>query len=156
MRVYLLIALLAILSASNAQAVRFIVQNPCDNKAWLDVYTEALVGSSVGELTVATLTSYFQPYVGNEQGIHSIRGTVFGDQALELISDSEMRAYGWCFFINGYMPNEMPHKVLIKSNSDAVHWVFSFAHYLNGEWISYCTPTHLTRPEFICKANRSE
>lgn len=149
MQKFLLLLPLLIL-ASPAQAVRLVVQDPCAAAPWLDVEASASVGDSVGLATIATLDREAVPYVGNDHGINSIRDTVTGDRALEILSDREMRAYGWCFRINGREPNEFAHQVMIESEDDVVYWVFGFAHYLDGRWISNCTPTHTLRPAHVC------
>ena len=139
-----------VLLAQPALAVRFIVQNPCSPTPWLNVTAAAVVGDSVGHATIATLDRERIEYLGNEQGINSIKGTVTGDPALEIISGHEMRAYGWCYRINNREPSDFPDQVKIGGNNDVIYWVFGFAHYLNGEWVSMCTPTHLIRPTHIC------
>lgn len=144
------VILLMSLLASPAYAVRFIVQDPCAAAPWVDVETSASVGESLGAVTVATLEAQDVPFVGNDRGINSIKGTVTGDRALEIVSDREMRAYGWCFRINGREPNDFANEVFIESETDVIYWLFGFAHYLDGEWIANCTPTHVARPAHIC------
>lgn len=133
-----------------ALAVQFVVQAPCASAPWLNVAVNAMPGRSVGRVTVDTLTQAHLPFSGSEAGVKSIRGTVTGDAALEVISDKEMRAYGWCFLVNGKQSSAMPDKTPIYSSSDKVTWFFGYAHYLNGKWVEMCVPTHVRRPRFIC------
>ena len=91
------------------------------------------------------------PFVGSDSGISSIKGTVTGDAAVEVISDSEMRAYGWCFSIDGVEPDAMPDQVPVPGDGSEIRWYFGFAHYRDGAWVSYCTPTRQARPAYICR-----
>ncbi len=131
-------------------AARLLVQDPCGDGPWLDAEVTAGAEVSVGQATVAGLEANAMPYRGDASGIVSIRDTVSGDAAIEVINNVEMRAYGWCFSLNGVEPSEMPDKVPVTGEDDVVRWYFGYAHYRNGEWLSYCTPTHLERPHYIC------
>lgn len=133
-----------------AYGIRFVVQDPCAAAPWLDTEAEGSVGHSLGAVTVATLERESVPFLGNDHGINAIKGTIVGDQALEIVSDNEMRAYGWCFQLNGREPNLYAHQVYIGTDADVVYWYFGFAHFLDGTWISNCTPTHIAIPEHIC------
>ena len=110
-------------------------------------------GSSVGSVTLEALTNLGVPFQGSEHGIHSIRNTVTGDDALEVISDREMRAYGWCYRLNGVEPDLFPDQVFVQSDADVIDWFFGFAHYKDGNWVTYCTPTQTIRPTYICSRN---
>lgn len=142
---------IALTSTTIATATHFIVQDPCTNNAWLNTNVNSTRGQSVGAITLATLKAHSFPFEGSEQGIRSIRKTVTGDNALEVISDSEMRAYGWCFHVNGVEPDVYPDQILIQNENDLIEWFFGFAHYKGGAWISTCNPTSVSRPDFICK-----
>lgn len=146
------VVLLVFLSISStaARAARLVIQNPCADQQWLDVEADAKLGDSVGAATVATLEQNGLPYVGSASGINSIKGTVTGDAALEILSDREMRAYGWCFSVDGVFPDRLADDVRIEKPDAVIRWVFGFAHYLDGKWVSMCTPTHRVRPPYVC------
>ena len=140
-----------LLISTNAQASRIIIEDPCSMEPWLDKIVKTSLGRNVGEISVATFDAHQILYVGAEAGINSIRNSVTGDQAIEVLSDNEMRAYGWCFSVNGVQPDEYPNKVKVKSESDIIRWFFGYAHYRDGKWISYCSPTNILRPSYICR-----
>lgn len=139
-----------IFTASATFAAHVVVQNPCTRDTWLDTSIDSAIGKSVGAVTIEAFDRHQLSYVGNDAGINSIHGMVTGENALEVINDHELRAYGWCFSVNGFQPDEYPNKVSIKTDTDIIQWFFGFAHYRDGKWISYCTPTQITRPAFIC------
>lgn len=131
-------------------ASHLIVHNPCSVTPWLDVAGSAQVGDSIGKATVATFVVHDVAFIGNEAGINSIRGTVTGDDALEVLSNREMRAYGWCFKVNGDESGLFANQAKIASVDDVIEWTFGYAHYLDGRWISMCTPTQGEQPPYIC------
>jgi hypothetical protein len=133
-----------------ARALDFVVQDPCSATAWLQTTIDFEAAKNVGELSIEALKAHAIPFVGTAAGINAIRGTVVSDQALEIISDSRMRAYGWCYLLNGVVPDVLPDAVSPRSAQDRIEWFFAYATYDGGVWTDYCTPTHLSRPAFIC------
>lgn len=151
MQKFMLIFLMPLVLSLPARAARLVVEDPCAGTAWLEVQRDGDAGRSVGEVTVSGLQQADIPFVGTDSGISSIKGTVTGDAAVEVISDSEMRAYGWCFSIDGVEPDAMPDQVPVPGDGSEIRWYFGFAHYRDGAWVSYCTPTRQARPAYICR-----
>lgn len=143
---FVLISLLS----SVASAVTIRVQNPCADTYWLEHQQSFVAGTSVGGLTINTLEAYEIPYLGTAAGISAIRNTPTGSAAIERLSDSHMRAYGWCFSINGVEPDKMPDQIELTADTDLIDWYFGFAEFKDGSWITYCTPTDTVKPDFIC------
>jgi hypothetical protein len=141
----------AILLSQQAAAVTFKIQSLCSDKFLLTSEINAAPDDSVGSITIRALDKSTLPYTGSSEGISSIDNSPTGDGALEVISSTQMRAYGWCYSLNGVEPDAMPNQVLISNNTDVIHWYFGYAEYKDGQWITYCTPTHVARPDFICK-----
>lgn len=133
-----MLALLFVLISTQAFAHLAIISH--DNTSSLNYQFKASdVGSSIGELTIRMLDEYQVPYLGSEQGFNSILNSPTGLDAMVIISDSEMKAYGWCFEINGEIPEVYPNEVFINSTSDNVLWFWGYAHYKNSEWVAQCT-----------------
>ncbi|MCK6596194.1 MAG: DUF4430 domain-containing protein [Bacteriovoracaceae bacterium] len=105
---------------------------------------------TVGDLTIHTFNKNGIPYLGNERGINVIFNSPIGDASLEVISDTEMRAYGWCFFVNGEVSMEYADETYLNPG-DKVEWIYSYALYSKGEWKSMCNPSYKIKSEFICK-----
>lgn len=138
------------LFTTSANAVTFQVQSLCSEAFTVDSLINATTSDNVGGITIKGLEEAGVPFVGNAEGISSIGDSPAGEKAMEIISSTHLRAYGWCYSINGVEPAEMPNKVSINSNDDIIHWYFGFAEYKDGQWITYCTPTHQAKPAFIC------
>lgn len=108
---------------------------------------------SLGAVTIEFLTQQKIDFQGNEQGINSVLNSPIGQEALEIISSAEMKAYGWCFFIDGKAPEVLPSDYSAQKVK-TVKWIYSYAHYLNGEWIAQCQIAYLAPPPFLCKPQR--
>ena len=120
----------------NLYSIEFEIENPCTKKIYFEKKDIKKVGN-VGEFTIDFLKRNKINFVGNEQGLNSVFNTVIGMDALEVISDYEMRAYGWCFKVDDMIAEDYPNKIQLNENSK-VNWYLGFAHYLNGEWVSQC------------------
>jgi len=145
-----ILLLLVIFATSDIYAARLVVQDPCAQTPWLEVVVENASNQTVGQVSVSALESSSLPFTGSERGILSINDSVSGEQALEVVSPVEMKAYGWCFSVNQRVPDAFPHEVLLESSEDVVYWFFAYAHYKDGDWISMCTPVHQELPRYIC------
>lgn len=142
--------ILALLVSVNARALEISFVGPCDKKPIIkEVVSNKF--QTVGDLTIHFLNKNRIAYQGSERGINTVFNTPMGDNALEVISDSEMRAYGWCYFVDNLGPDEFADEYPLNDKIKKVEWVFGFAHYKNGEWISNCTPAFTIKPAFICK-----
>ena len=132
---------LAILYSMSGFAGSFEVMDPCGSESVR--FSQSLYGAqshSVGAWSVLTLESNQIPFEGSDLGLNSIFETPMGEDALEILSRKEMRAYGWCYAVDGLVPEKLANQVFIDGNTQSVKWFFAFAHYLEGEWISQCEP----------------
>ena len=134
----------------NVSAVEVSFIGPCSLEPLLKV-EHKYDGASVGLITVETLEKEKIEFIGSQQGLASAFGTPTGKEAMEILGPDEIRAYGWGFSLNGFSPAEYPHRVQSHSNSDKIEWLFGYAHYKDGQWLSQCDPAHLIAPDFLCK-----
>ncbi|MES2856974.1 MAG: hypothetical protein V4692_13990 [Bdellovibrionota bacterium] len=115
--------------------------------------TEAL-GTNVGEATIAALDANAIPYLGTSGGLNSILGTPVGTDAIEVISDTEMKVYGWCYSVDGVQPAAMPDQTPLEGVS-SIDWFYGSAHYLDGVWVSYCDVSSKKTPARFCGRSRN-
>ena len=59
---------------------------------------------------------------------------------IDVISNEEMKAYGWCFSLDGVVTETMADDTLILSQDSKLRWFYGYAHHLRGEWIAQCVP----------------
>ena len=126
-----------VLSSLNSFAGTITVNKPCSETSFTSKNIEFDKSVSLGEITINLLNDHGIDFVGETFGINQINGTPVKGRDLEVISNSEMKAYGWCFSINGVIPESYPNMIYPDSN-DNVIWFYGFAHYLEGEWIAQC------------------
>lgn len=132
------------------QAAVLEVVGPCSPVPEVLQTREIVAGTSVGAMTVTALEANHIPFHGSAEGIYSILGTPEGDGAIEVISDKKMRAYGWCYEVDGKQPDVMPDKILLQG-SEHVKWFYAFSLYKDGDWRSYCEPAYKVRRKDLCR-----
>ena len=142
--------ILFFLFSFNAKAIEIKFIGPCDENPLFDTNVKHDY-ENVGELTIGTLIKFDISFKGTEAGINSAFGTPTGLEALEVISDDEMKAYGWCYSVDGIAPEVYPNEVAISMKTKSIIWHFGYAHFLRGKWISQCTPAYKEKPKFLCK-----
>ena len=96
---------------------------------------------TVGSLTIRALDQFkaqgkIQKYNGYESGLVSVND--LGNDT-EVISDTVMKAYGWCFDLNGVESNKMPDQIRPSKSTDKVLWYWAYAYY-DREWKQMCVP----------------
>lgn len=91
--------------------------------------------SDVGVTTVKALESLNIPYEGSEAGITSINGL---KSDLEALSDTRMKAWGWCYSVDGEALEVMPDKAAMPANAKVLKWFYAYALYDSGTWVGYC------------------
>lgn len=145
-----LVFVLLILFVLPTRAALLTIEAPCSGIAvQRDVWDQDLP-RSVGDLTVATLTRAGIAFIGNELGIHTMLGTPMGEEALEIITPMEMRSYGWCYSVDGEVPEVLPAYFEVNKSHKNIIWFFGFAHYKAGDWVSQCEKVSDSKPAFIC------
>lgn len=134
-----------------AGTIKFI--GPCSKKPIFKTKLSHVDGISVGKATISTLKAFSIPHKGTETGINSIFDTPTGIDAMEVLSDKEMMAHGWCYSVNNHEPHKYPHEIVLKQGDDILWW-FGYAHYKNGKWITQCLPTHTRKPKQFCQKKK--
>ncbi len=112
--------------------------------------TNLLDALTVGEATVRTLEAKRIPFQGTERAINTIMNTPGQDQTLEILSDKDMRAYGWCFDVDGEVPEEYASEIPLHEGMKRIRWFHGYAEMKNGQWVSQCQETAKLGPAFLC------
>lgn len=92
---------------------------------------------TVGQISVDFFNAAKIPFVGDIDGIVSIHG--LGSE-MDLISDTDMKAYGWCYSVNGSVPEDFVHKINIDAQKTELIWFYAYAYYRSGQWTHQCVP----------------
>jgi hypothetical protein len=135
----------------NAFSMTFELIGPCDSRPVFKKEILSTRARTVGELTIKTFDTNKIDYVGTERGINTALGTPADLDAMEVISNTEMRSYGWCYSVNGVVPEAFPDQNPITPSIKKITWYYGYAYYVRGKWISQCKPAHTLKPAFLCK-----
>lgn len=147
MKIVILILLTLNVFASD---ITIQVLSPCDGTV-IQQKSENIQMDNLGQASIYFLDQMQLPYTGNEYSITSILDTPTGMDAYDVVSDNEMRAYGWCYSVNGESPELMPNQYFLSEDEDyVISWHYGFALYKDGQWITQCSPAWRFTPNFIC------
>lgn len=142
---------LTVFASFNAHAISFEVIGPCSSTpVYSGVFTMNDLKISVGKTSISIFDQQKIPYIGSEMGFNSIVGTPTGMDALEVLSDTKMRAHGWCYSVNGVGPDVMASDYFFNSNNDKLVWFFGYSTYDNGQWVDYCVPSYKVKASQFC------
>lgn len=122
---------------------------PCQDKVlYTKDYDEFPSDWTVGDISLDFYTELNINYQGTREGIQQLINIPSKENELIILSNKEMLAYGWCYQINGEVPEEYPHKIPTLPG-DQIVWFFAYSRYLEGKWVSQCEPSFRSpRPEF--------
>ncbi len=96
---------------------------------------DVTIPNNVGQVTVDFLTGAAVSFLGDIGGISSMFNL---ENDIEVISDREMKAWGWCFAIDGKVPETMADETPVFLQASKIYWYYAFAHYKDGAWIGQC------------------
>lgn len=144
---WLVIFLVSFSFTAYAHVISFI--GPCESTA-IVLQEFGAEYANVGELTIQFLEQNNIAYAGSEKGLSTVYNTPMGTGALEVISKTEMRAYGWCYFVDNLGTDVFPDEYSLGKTPVKIEWIYGFAHYKKGKWISTCTPAFTIKPKFLC------
>lgn len=145
-----LIILSTILSF-NSMATTIDIIGPCSSTpAASGTIIPTNANQSLGSLTIDFLNKNKIAYIGTEGGLNSILNTPVGEESIEIISDTKMRAYGWCFSLNGQIPDRMPDEIKLNSAQDKIVWFYAYSTYDAGNWTDYCVPSYEVKAAQFC------
>jgi hypothetical protein len=135
------IAILALLATNVAfaQPVSFRVVGVQGNVL---LEQRAEVAGSLGQashrvLQDATVGGLLQQYRGSEAGVNSINGL---GSALEVLSDTQMNAYGWCYQVDGEVSDLLADQYVLTGQESRIEWFYAYARLDRGQWTSMCVP----------------
>lgn len=144
--------LILIILSFQANALEFKIQNICEDSAFLDSDISIFLPASVSKITHYMFNNFKIQFEGDENSISSILGTPVGDASIEVVADDHMFVYGWCYEVDGVQPNVIMSQFTFDPHiHKEIKWVFGYAEYLRGQWVTYCTPVYKDPREYICK-----
>ncbi len=147
----ILATLLSLNIASSVYAISFEVIGPCTSTPiYQDKNTKTDITQSLGSISLNVFNKQKIPYIGTEAGFNSILNTPTGDALIEVISDTKMRAYGWCYSVNSAIPDVLAGDYFLTNSNDSVVWFFAYSTYDSGNWTDYCVPSYRVSAKQFC------
>ncbi|MEQ1721648.1 MAG: hypothetical protein ABL930_00640 [Pseudobdellovibrio sp.] len=148
---------IVLLITKSTYALQMSVVGPCDQQPAHAVHVDLKDKEEVtlGDLTVKVLNTSGVPFKGDAQGIAQIYDSPLGNDAIEVLSSTQLRAYGWCVHVDNNEPAEMPDKVVITSQVQKITWFYAYSLYDGGDWKEYCTPSWKVHSLNYCQKSQS-
>lgn len=132
MKIQILCAVL--FSCNLAQAITFEVIGK-NKQVVLNQTVEVDLTQNLGVISILEFNQNKIPFQGSEFGISQLADL---GEDIDVISDTEMKAYGWCFSIDGKISETMPDQTRIKTQQAHIQWFYGYAHYKSGDWVGQC------------------
>lgn len=134
-----------------SNALTWKVVGPCSQTPVFEGAVEADLNKSVGQISQEIFDAHKVSYVGSAEGFNSINKSPIGLDSIEVVSNNELRAYGWCYSVNGEIPSVMPNQVKPTSQNDVVVWFYGYMTNKNNQWSSdYCAPAYQVKAAQFC------
>lgn len=123
-----------------AQKVAFRVLG-VQGQVLLEDHAELSPGS-LGEashtlLSKALREQSLHQYEGSSAGVKSINEL---GSALEVLSDTQMNAYGWCYRVDGEISDLLADQYRLTGSERQIEWFYAYAHLEKNDWTSMCVP----------------
>lgn len=143
---------LLLLFSLNAKAVFWIeIVNPCVNAASIFEEVDVFLPASVADTVDFFFPAFDIPYEASETSMLHIFNTPTGKDAVEWISDTNYRIYGWCYEVDGVIPDVTMDQYFVDPiRTEKVRWFYGFAEHKDGQWLNYCEPLYKHPDQFIC------
>lgn len=145
------IIILVSLFSLQSFALNWKVVGPCSAKPLFKGSIEADLNKSVGEISQQVFEANQIPFVGVPQGFNSINNSPMGLDAIEVVADNELRAYGWCYSLNGLRPSQAPSEVKPQSQDDTLVWYYGYVSNKNNQWGEACEPGYRIKAAQFCQ-----
>lgn len=149
MQVIAVVVTLSIISFASRGAT-LIVEDFCSDRPLLEVQTDLGQSVTASDFTLKLLADHGIAFQGAKEGINSILSTPTGMDALDVINDQEMRAFGWCYTVDGQLSDALMHQQTI-TNQSVVRWFFAYSYYRAGVWTDFCLPATFDTSLGLCR-----
>ena len=147
---YLLIYTLLLISEASF-AITYEIIGPCsETPIFTGEYKLTDLEQNAGKTSVNIFEKNKIPYLGGEEGFKSILNTPTGIDSIETISETKIRAYGWCYSVNGAGPDVMANQYHFEDQNDKLVWFYAYSTYDNDKWLDYCVPSYKIKAAQFC------
>ena len=139
---------------NDAFAIAFKIENVCSDDLHTDIDVSVFLPATVSEITHYSFHIFDIPYEGTPDSIQSLIGTPTGSSLVEYLDVDHYFVYGWCYEVDGKQPDVLMSEYFVDPHLNLeIRWLFGYAEFLKGKWLSYCTPLNKNPREHICKTD---
>ena len=137
--------------SSQLQAITFSLIGPCSETPVKNgTFEVSDLSANIIRISSSIFDKYGIDYNANADGITSIINTPTGKDSVEDLGEGKIRAYGWCYTINGVITQASPKETMLSSNDDQITWFFGYSTYENDKWSDYCEPSYKIKAAQFC------
>ncbi len=141
-----LVALFTLIS-TNTFALDFQIVDSCSKSP---VFSTVVTDSyeTVGELSLGTLEKNSIQNLSSQFGISQMLNSPLGIDAMEVLSDTVMRSHGWCYSVDGEVPELLMNEFTLTGEEKVITWFMGYSTYIGnmqtGEavWEGQCIPSN--------------
>lgn len=107
------------------------------------VDVQILAGQTAGQVTFRTLTDLQAQgklkFIGSEASVESINEL---STHQEFVDATHLRVYGWCYQVDGKIPDVIAGEFTLTSSQRKLLWYFAYATFDTslGQWTEGCKP----------------
>lgn len=138
---------LLILFSLNTTATLFEIKDSCSE---VPVFSTKVTQKyeTAGKLSLAVLRENNIQHLSSEFGISQIMNSPIGLDAMEVLSDTMMRSHGWCYSIDGEVPELLMNEVNLTGKEKVITWFMGYSTYIgdpvSGDaiWEGQCIPSN--------------
>ncbi len=88
-------------------------------------------------LEAAVTEERLDQYLGSEQGVNAINHL---GSALEVLSDTVLNAYGWCYRVDGHASDLLANEYFFTGQETLIEWFYAYARFERTAWTAMCIP----------------
>lgn len=132
----------------STQAAQFTITGPCSNIPVFNTQVNTQ-DTSIGELSIKTFDKFHIQHLSSDYGVSQLMNSPVGIDSMEVISDTVMRAHGWCYSVDGQIPELLMNEVKLTGEEKEINWFMGYSTYVGNpqtgehQWVGQCVPTHL-------------
>jgi hypothetical protein len=127
------------------------IVNPCVNVPSVFEEVDIFAPAKMNEVVNFFFPNFGIPYLATESSMLHIFHTPYGDEAMEMVNSNHFRFYGWCYSVDGVIPDvTMDQFTVDPYYVHHIRWFYGFVELINGQWGEYCQALYNHPDRFIC------
>ena len=99
-------------------------------------------------LSLAVFTQNNIQNQSSEFGVAQLMNSPIGIDAMEVLSDTVMRSHGWCYSVDGEIPELLMNEMKLTGEEKVITWFMGYSTYIGDPqtgdaiWEGQCIPSY--------------